>query len=164
MPRVSASILRVIATVVALGMAWPAIAADRPDKRGLRQHAQEIYDTDRLLPRAGNECAGVPACVVVESPLAVVGADQFQVLAVSCPDSHPFGWHWDTEQHEHIYVKLVGRTRTGFTFSVSNRAGAPGYSRIFIGCSTDAFAATGFQQTQGGVPSRNRTFQGEAAR
>jgi hypothetical protein len=162
MPRVNVNVLKVSVTVAALSLAWPVMAADPREKRGQGENVPGIYDTERILPYVGNECAGVPACMTVESPLTVVDIDRVKVLAVSCPESHPFGWHWDTEQHEHIYVKLVGRTRTGLTFSVSNRANAAGRSRIFVGCSTERFAGKGFQLSRSGVPSKNLSLQGGA--
>lgn len=117
--------------------------------------AQSIYNTNRMLEHLGNECQGVPGCETVESLPMVINSDGTQVLAVNCPSSHPFVWHWDTRQHEHIYAKLVGRTRTGLTLSVSNTADAPGKVQIFIGCSAQpfSFAGTGFMQSTTGVPT-----------
>jgi hypothetical protein len=123
--------------------------------------AQPIYNTERVLQHNDLECTGVPACRPVESPPLVINIDQVKVLAVNCPASHPFAWHWDTQQHEHLYVKLVGRTRTGLTLSVSNRADAPGECQIFIGCSPQpfAFAGAGFMRSRTGVPSSGQTFE-----
>jgi hypothetical protein len=141
--------------VAALVLAGPLMAADATEKRppGL-----DVYDTGRVLEHLGNECAGVPACTTVESPPTTVAAGQVHVLAVSCPESHPIAWQWDTEQHEHIYVRVIGRSRTAVTFSIGNKADAPGQSRIFLGCSTQAVApgGRGFQLSRTGVPSKNR--------
>jgi hypothetical protein len=124
---------------------------------------QPLYDTERVLPHGGRECTGVPGCRPVESASLVINSDQVQVLAVNCPASHPYVWHWDTQQHEHLYVKLVGRTRQGLTLSVSNRADAPGECHIFIGCSPQpfAFAGSGFMSSRTGVPSQGQTFEAE---
>lgn len=143
-------------TVAVLALAWPATAADRrDDRRGIRQ-SEGLHDTTRILDYQGNECAGVPGCVTVQSPVTVLGPDQVKVLAVQCPAAQPLVWHWDTEQHEHMYVRLVGRTRQGVTFSIRNLADAPGQARIFVGCSTApfAFAGSGVQTSRTGVPSR----------
>jgi hypothetical protein len=145
-----------IIAVAALVLAAPPVAADASEKR---PPWRDVYDTERVLEHLGNECAGVPACTVVESPVTVVDARQVHVLAVGCPESHPFVWQWDTEQHEHIYVRVIGSTRTAVTFSIANKADAPGRSRIFVGCSTEGVTSggKGFQLSRTGVPSRNRT-------
>jgi hypothetical protein len=81
-----------------------------------------IFNTKRLLPRTGNECAGVPDCSSVESSRTEVGTDENETIIVTCPESHPYAWHWDTQQHEHLYVKLLGRAQSSLTFKVSNRS------------------------------------------
>ena len=46
-------------------------------------------------------------------------------------------------QHEHIHVKLVGRTRGALTLSASNLGDAAGSAQIFIGCSREPFTVAG---------------------
>ena len=136
--------------LLALATAWPAMAA------------QPVYDTERILEHNNNECRGVPACAIAKSPDKAIPADQHRLFAVSCPKAHPFAWHWDTVQHEHITVKLIGRTRSTLSFSAGNFADAPGHVKVFVGCSTDpfSFGDTGFMESRSGVPSKHRTFQG----
>ena len=141
--------------VAALVLAGPLMAADAIERR---PPWRDIYDTERVLEHLGNECAGVPACTTAESPVTTLDANQVHVLAVSCPESHPVARQWDTEQHEHISVRVIGRTGTGMTFSIGNKADAPGQSRIFLGCSTEAVApgGKGFQLSRTGIPSKHR--------
>jgi hypothetical protein len=156
MLRVNVGIVKAAMTVAAMVLAWSVTEVEGRDPRALLH--EHVFDTERLLDYTGSECVGVPDCVSVEGPITVLGIDQIRVLAVSCPDSHPFGWHWDTEQHEHLHVRLVGRTRTALTFSMSNRADAAGQSRIFVGCSTQLFDVTrsGSQQSRSGVRSKSQ--------
>ena len=93
----------------------PSVSAERP-----------LYDTKRVLEHLGNECGQVPACQSVQSLPVLLNPDQVKVIAVDCPSSNPFVWHWDTRQHEHIHVKLVGRTRGALTLSASNLGDASG--------------------------------------
>ena len=143
-------------TVAAVAVASLATATDPRPRRG--QDGQGLYETSRILEYQGNECARVPGCVTVQAPPAVVGPDQVKALAVQCPDTHPVAWHWDTEQHEHMLVRLAGRTRQGLTFSIRNVADAAGTTRIFVGCSTApfSFAGTGAQTSRIGVPTRQQ--------
>ena len=149
---------RICVTTVIASAAFAAVMLARPVMA-----APSIYNTERVLEHLGNECAGVPGCQSVASLPMLIDVDQVKVFAVNCPSGHPFVWHWDTRQHEHIYVKLVGRTGTGLTLSASNRADAPGQSQIFIGCSPQpfAFAGSGFMQSRTGVPSNGHTFEKE---
>jgi hypothetical protein len=137
------------AALAALVVAWPVMA-------------HPLYNTERVLPHRDNECTGVPACQPAESSPLVVDVDQTQALAVNCPDSHAFVWHWDTEQQEHMHVRLVGRTRSGLTFSVRNEADVPGQCQIFVGCSSVpfTFARSGFKRSRSGLPSKNLMFKG----
>ena len=123
----------------------PPVWADRP-----------LYDTKRVLEHLGNECGRVPRCQSVESPSVLLNADKVQVIVVDCPSSHPFVWQWDTQQHEHIHVKLVARTSGALTLSASNLADAPGSFQIFVGCSPEPFnvAGVGFMTSRTGVPSK----------
>ena len=141
---------RIRIATVSFGTAFAAVMLAAPIMA-----AQSLYDTNRVMEHHGDECARVPACQSVESPRMLIGIDQIKVFAVHCPSSHPFVWHWDTEQHEHIYVKLVGRTKIGLTLSASNRADASGNAQIFIGCSPEpfAFSGTGFMQSTTGLPT-----------
>jgi len=123
----------------------PPISAERP-----------LYDTKRVLEHLGNECGHVPGCQSVESQPIRLDADQVKVIVVDCPSSHPFAWQWDTRQHEHIHVKLVGRASGALTLSVSNLGDASGAAQIFIGCSPQPFnvACAGFMTSRTGVPSK----------
>jgi hypothetical protein len=147
-------------TLAAIALASVATAADPRPRRGF-QADQGLYETSRLLEYQGNECARVPGCVTVQAPPALVRADQVKVVAVQCPDTHPVAWHWDTEQHEHMLVRLVGRTRQGLSFSIRNVADAAGTARIFVGCSTApfSFAGTGAQTSRIGVPTRQQPVE-----
>lgn len=92
MSRTSTHLLTGSAALAALLWAWPVMAAP------------PLYNTERVLPHHGRECTGVPACRPLQAAPLVINSDQVQVLAVNCPASHPFVWHWDTQQHEHLYV------------------------------------------------------------
>jgi hypothetical protein len=162
MSRRSGVIAGLGVTVAVFVLAWPALAADvRETRRGIAD-SRGLYDTSRILEYSGNECVRVPSCVNVQSPTTILGPDQIKVLAVQCPDHHPVVWHWDTEQHEHIHVRLVGRTPQGMTFSIRNLANAPGQTRIFVGCSTQPFSSksSGVQQSRTGIPTRQQPEQG----
>jgi len=115
-----------------------------------------LYDTKRVLEHLGNECGHVPGCQSVESQPIRIDADQVKVIVVDCPSSQPFAWQWDTRQHEHIHVKLVGRASGALTLSVSNLGDASGAAQIFIGCSPQPFnvAGAGFMTSRTGVPSK----------
>ena len=123
----------------------PAISAER-----------SLYNTTRVLEHLGNECGRVPRCLAVQSPPVLLNPDQVKVIVVECPSSQPFVWQWDTQQHEHIHVKLVARTSGALTFSASNLADAPGSSQIFVGCSPEPFkvAGVGFMTSRTGIPSK----------
>ena len=130
----------------------PSVSAERP-----------LYDTKRVLEHLGNECGQVPACQSVQSLPVLLNPDQVKVIAVDCPSSNPFVWHWDTRQHEHIHVKVVGRTRGALTLSASNLGDASGSAQIFIGCSREPFtvAGTGLMTSRLGVPSKGRKLEKE---
>jgi hypothetical protein len=165
MSRPNRTILTLGATIAMLALVGTAMAADpRDGRRGIRQNSQGLYETTRVLEYSGNECVRVPNCISIESPRTVVGPDQIRVLAVQCPAGHPVPWHWDTEQHEHILVRLTGRTPHGLTFSIRNLANASGQTRIFVGCSSQPFsvAASGLQQSRTGIPTRQQPPQGDA--
>ena len=149
MSRTSRHLFMGSAALAALLWAWPVTAAP--------------HNTERVLPHHDRECMGAPDCRSVQSDALVLDRDQVQVLAVNCPASHPFVWHWDTQQHEHLHVMLVGRTRQGLTFSVSNRTHAPGEGHVLIGCSDQPFdfAKSGFMTSRTGIPSQVQTFEEE---
>lgn len=120
--------------------------------------AASIYDTTRILEHSDNECIGVSNCISWEAPSLEIKADEIEVFSVNCPETFPYSWNWDAEQHEHIAVHLVARTDNGFTFSASNLADVSGNVTTFLGCSTEPFEFndTGYMQSQGGMPSRPR--------
>lgn len=138
------------ALLLALPWCWPASAAG------------PLFATERMLASAGNECLGVPQCSVEKSAKITVAAGGGQTFAVTCPAAKPHPWHWDSVQHEHLKVSLVGRTRTAMTFNAVDLAGAPGWVQVAVGCSAEPFrpAGTGFMVSRGSVPSQQRTFQG----
>jgi hypothetical protein len=110
-----------------------------------------------MVEYTGSECAGVPNCFSVAGPETIVGASGGAQLAVTCPESHPNSWHWDTQQHEHLSVKLLGRTRHTLSFGLINRSTVgDGMAAILIGCSDQPFSAveSGTQTSRSGLPSQ----------
>ncbi len=143
------------ALFLAHAAAAPALAAD-PARRGPRP--DPAFNTTRMMTHDGNECREVPGCRSVHSEWLTLADNQARVLSVGCPEGQPNAWHWDTEQHEHIYVRLVARTRTGLTLHASNQqTGASGAVRIHVGCSSKRFDATGtgYMVSRRGIPSMN---------
>lgn len=119
-----------------------------------------------LLPHTGSECLQVPDCVAVGGDTTSVPVDRTVHVARACPASHPYVWHWDTEQHVHVAARLVGRTRGALTFSLANQGSSPGEARILIGCSTRAFDAhlAGVQTSRTGARPRSAPLSPGAAR
>jgi hypothetical protein len=125
--------------------------------------AESAYDTSRMLQYDGNECLGVPKCVSVKSPWIPIADNSSKVFTIGCPTASPYAWHWDTEQHEHVVVRLTGRASSGITLRASNQqTGAAGAIRGYLGCSTKPFdpSGTGSMVSRSGVPSKNWKAEG----
>lgn len=147
------------AAMLALGLLAVATAsAQGTDALGPRGPA--------VLPHTGSECLQVPNCLAVGGERAVVGVDRLLSVALACPTSHPYVWHWDTEQHAHIATKVVGRTRGALTFSLVNQGEQPGDVRILIGCSAQPFdvRAGGAQYGRTGARPRGAPISTGTAR
>lgn len=114
------------------------------------------------LPHLGNECQGVPACLAVGGAATTVAADTVARVALACPESHPNAWHWDTEQHGYLHVKVAGRTRGSMTFTVGNTGAQVGTARILMGCSTQPFdvRVAGSQSSRTGAQPRGGPLEG----
>lgn len=159
MTRISVLVMRLTKLSTACVVLLSATFATAAETKGVtsRWSDDSVYDTTRMLPYNGNECANVPNCVTVKGPRVKLDADTSETFAVTCPEGHPYGWHWDTRQHEHILVQLVARTVTGLTFRLLNRAeSAAGKGRVFVGCSSEPFSVTdaSTQLSRSGVPSK----------
>ncbi|MFO1303698.1 MAG: hypothetical protein U1F54_08190 [Burkholderiales bacterium] len=109
-----------------------------------------------VLPHTGSECSEVPQCLAVGGERLVVLPERVATVAVGCPDTHPYGWHWDTEQHAHLHTRLAARTPGALTFVVENQGDRAGEVRILLGCSAQRYdaAAAGSQTSRRGALPR----------
>ena len=129
-----------------------------------------LYDPGRLLGHHGNECLGVPSCVAVESATTVVDPGTSATVTVACPSTRPFLAGWDTEQSEHLSVRLAPPGVKGthgeippapegggsvVTLLVANHAKAPGTVKAFIGCVEQSPRVSAFRQHRSAVPFNN---------
>ena len=142
-----------------------------------------LFDTTRVLEHVGNECGGRPDCLTVESRRQRVAAGGSTVIRTRCPANHPYMVGWDTEQHEHLLARALPPARRigpgaaqagagpadaatttddGFRVSVTNRAEAPGFVTVFVGCAAERPRVIPILQSRSGVPTGTRTLQGGA--
>ena len=131
--------------ILASALAWPAMAADT------------AFNTLRMLQNHANECLGVPKCVSVKSPWISLADNSAKVFTIGCPAAAPNAWHWDTEQNEHLAVRLTARAGSGITLrAINQQTGAAGAVRGYLGCSTAPFdpSGTGSMSSRSGVPSK----------
>jgi hypothetical protein len=112
------------------------------------------YDTSRILEHLGNECLGVQDCLTIKSPRTRVNVGQSVSIVTQCPSTHPHIIGWDTRQSEHVAAHL-GPTagQSALTLLVTNNTDAPGFIRVFLGCSEQIRRTTAFRQYRGGNPS-----------
>jgi len=144
-------VLKMLAVVLAVSVVTnPPARADENTTSG-----DSIYNTSRMLPHIGNECADVPFCESVKLPPRMVEVGQEDIFVVNCPDESPYAWHWDARHHEHLNIAMTARTDYGLTFLAVNRADVPGKLKMYVGCSPDPFDPTvrGEQTSTAGVPS-----------
>lgn len=118
--------------------------------------------TPALLPFGDNQCSQVPGCVVTGGQTTAVAAGSVATVALTCPESTPHAWHWDTEQHVHVAVQLVGRSRSSLTFRVINQGDLPGEAKIVLGCSAAPFdvRVAGSQNSRSGARPRITPLEG----
>lgn len=129
-----------------------------------------LYDPGRTLAHRGNECLGVPSCVAVASTVTVVDPGKSATVTIACPDARPYLTGWDTEQSEHLSVRLAppgvkgtfgevppvpAAARSLVTLLVANHASAPGTVQAFIGCVELPPRVSAFRQHRSAVPFNN---------
>jgi hypothetical protein len=120
-----------------------------------------LYNTSRMLEHLGNECMGAQNCRTIESRRTRVTVGSSVSIVTQCPSTHPNVIGWDTEQSEHLSAYLAptgvqsafGEPLRRLTLLVTNNADAPGFIKVFLGCTEQAPRTTAFRQYRGGNPS-----------
>ncbi len=120
-----------------------------------------IFDTTRMVEGTANQCQDVPDCITMRYPWTEIAPETSEVIGGNCPDDAPYVWHWDARYHEHLAIKVLGRTESNLTFVVNNRADEPGRLRIKVGCSSHPFDHTirGHETYSAGLPSLQQFSQ-----
>jgi hypothetical protein len=142
--------------VLALAMALPAAAS-----------ARTIYDTTRIIGYTQNECIGQKPwhCITVASQRTWVDVDSTANIVVSCLKEYPYIVGWDARHHEHISLAALSRRPSSgagadrlpqrLNIAALNNAGAPGFVRIFAGCSKKPYAGTPILSGRSAIPSKH---------
>jgi hypothetical protein len=129
--------------------------------------AQSIHDTTRIVGYTQNECIGQKPrdCITVSSQGTTIDVEATAKIVVSCPAQYPYVVGWDARHHEHISIAALphrpssstdaGRLPQRLEFAARNNAEAPGFVRVFAGCSTKPFAGAPISSGQSAVPSKH---------
>jgi hypothetical protein len=153
-PLSAASVVLTAWAIFTLAFAAPAAAQ------------RTVYDTTRIIPHLQNECVGQRRgnCITVRSRDTRVAGNSFARIKVTCPRTYPYIVGWDARHHEHISLHVFtpdpdadfGSPPVAQPLRISalNHAGAPGFARVFAGCSKKPFRGSLFILSSHSIPSK----------